>query len=125
MTLNDIRKVLDAEVIAGNERLDREIGYAFAADLLSDVLAIARRGADSALLITGNITHQVIYTADVVDLGAILFVRGKRPTDSMVQLANQMQIPLLMTSYIMFETCGRLYQQGLKGCIEKAGDGSD
>jgi predicted transcriptional regulator len=125
MTLNDIRKVLDAEVIAGNERLDKEIGYAFAADLLSDVLAIARRGADGALLITGNITHQVIYTADVVDLGAILFVRGKRPTESMIQLANQMQIPLLMTSYIMFETCGRLYQLGLKGCVEKAGDGSD
>ena len=125
MTLNDIRKVLDAEVIAGNESLDKEIGYAFAADLLSDVLAIARKGADGALLITGNITLQVIYTADVVDLGAILFVRGKRPTESMVQLANQMQIPLLMTSYIMFETCGRLYQRGLKGCIEKAGDGSD
>jgi len=125
MTLNDIRKVLDAEVIAGNESLDKEIGYAFAADLLSDVLAIARRGADGALLITGNITHQVIYTADVVDLGAILFVRGKRPTESMIQLANQMQIPLLMTSYIMFETCGRLYEHGLKACIEKAGDGSD
>ena len=125
MTLNDIRKILDAEVIAGNESLDKEIGYAFAADLLSDVLAIARRGADGALLITGNITLQVIYTADVVDLGAILFVRGKRPTESMVQLANQMQIPLLMTSYIMFETCGRLYQLGLKGCVEKAGDGSD
>ena len=125
MTLNDIRKVLDAEVIAGNESLDKEIGYAFAADLLSDVLAIARRGADGALLITGNITLQVIYTADVVYLGAILFVRGKRPTESMIQLANQMQIPLLMTSYIMFETCGRLYQLGLKGCVEKAGDGSD
>ena len=125
MTLNDIRKVLDAEVIAGNESLDKEIGYAFAADLLSDVLAIARRGADGALLITGNITLQVIYTADVVDLGAILFVRGKRPTESMIQLANQMQIPLLMTSYIMFETCGRLYQLGLKGSVEKAGDGSD
>src|SRR4030065_758863 len=125
MTLHAIRKVLDAEVIAGNESLDREISYAFAADLLSDVLAIARRGADGALLITGNITLQVIYTADVVDLGAILFFRGKRPTESMIQLANQMQIPLLMTSYIMFETCGRLYQLGLKGCVEKAGDGSD
>jgi predicted transcriptional regulator len=125
MTLNDIQKILDAEVISGNERLDKEIGYAFAADLLSDVLAIARRGADGALLITGNMTNQVIYTADVVDLGAILFVRGKRPSGSMVQLANQMQIPLLMTSYILFETCGRLYQHGLKGCIEKAEDGSD
>jgi predicted transcriptional regulator len=125
MTLSEVRKILDAEVITGNENLGREISHAFAADLLSDVLAIARRGADGALLITGNMTPQVIYTADVVDLGAILFVRGKRPTDSMVQLADQMQIPLLMTSYIMFETCGRLYQQGLKGCIEKAGDGSD
>src|SRR4030065_2191658 len=125
MTLHAIRKVLDAEEIAGNESMDKEIGYAFAADLLSDVLAIARRGADGALLISGNITLQVIYTADVVYLGAILFVRGKRPTESMVQLANQMQIPLLMTSYIMFETCGRLYQRGLKGGVEKAGHGSD
>lgn len=125
MTLRDIQKLLDAQVITGHESLEREISYAFGADLLSDVLAIARRGAEGALLITGNITLQVIYTADVVDLGAILFVRGKRPTDSMVQLADQMQIPLLMTSYIMFETCGRLYQQGLKGCVEKVGDGSD
>jgi len=125
MTLRDIQKLLDAEVMAGNEMLDREVKHAFAADLLSDVLAIARRGADGALLITGNMTLQVIYTADVVDLGAILFVRGKRPTESMVELANQMQIPLLMTSYIMFETCGRLYQRGVQGCVEKVGDGSD
>ena len=125
MTLNDIQHLLDAEVIAGKENLGREISHAFAADLLSDVLAIARRGAEGALLITGNRTLQVIYTADVVDLGAILFVRGKRPNESMAQLANEMEIPLLMTPYIMFETCGRLYQHGLKACIEKVEDGSD
>jgi len=125
MMLRDIQKLLDAEVLTGKKSLDREITHAFAADLLSDVLAIARRGADGALLITGNMTHQVIYTADVVDLGAILFVRGKRPTESMLDLAEEMGIPLLMTSYIMFETCGRLYQHGLKGCIEKVGDGTD
>lgn len=125
MTLQEIQKLLDAEVFAGNESLEREVSHAFAADLLSDVLAIARMGADGALLITGNRTLQVIYTADVVDLGAILFVRGKQPSESMVQLANEMQIPLLMTNYIMFETCGRLYQRGLKGCVEKVNDGSD
>ncbi|MBM4308548.1 MAG: hypothetical protein FJ123_17620 [Deltaproteobacteria bacterium] len=125
MTLHDIQRLLDAEVIAGEENLGREISHAFAADLLSDVLAIARRGAEGALLITGNRTLQVIYTADVVDLGAILFVRGKRPNESMAQLANEMEIPLLMTNYIMFETCGRLYQHGLKACIEKVEDGSD
>lgn len=125
MTLGDIQKLLDAEVIAGSENLGREISHAFAADLLSDVLAIARRGAEGAMLITGNMTPQVIYTADVVDLGAILFVRGKRPTEPMIELANQIQIPLLMTRYIMFESCGRLYQQGLKGCVEKVEDGAD
>jgi predicted transcriptional regulator len=125
MTLQDIQRLLDAEVIAGAENLGREISHAFAADLLSDVLAIARRGAEGALLITGNRTLQVIYTADVVDLGAILFVRGKRPNDSMTQLADEMEIPLLMTPYIMFETCGRLYRHGLKACIEKVEDGSD
>ncbi|MBM4324490.1 MAG: hypothetical protein FJ115_13095 [Deltaproteobacteria bacterium] len=125
MTLHDIQRLLDAEVIAGEENLGREISHAFAADLLSDVLAIARRGAEGALLITGNRTLQVVYTADVVDLGAILFVRGKRPNESMAQLANEMEIPLLMTNYIMFETCGRLYQHGLKACIEKVEDGSD
>lgn len=124
MTLGDIQKLLDAEVITGKENLGREIHHAFAADLLSDVLAIARRGADGALLITGNMTPQVVYTADVVDLGAILFVRGKRPTESMVELANQIEIPLLMTRYIMFETCGRLYLQGIKGCVEKVEDGT-
>lgn len=125
MTLREIQKLLDAEVISGKELLDREINHAFAADLLSDVLAIARRGAEGALLITGNMTLQVIYTADVVDLGAILFVRGKRPTESMIDLASQMEIPMLMTSYIMFETCGRLYHHGLKGCVETVGDGTD
>ncbi len=125
MTLGDIQKLLDAEVMTGKENLGRKVSHAFAADLLSDVLAIARRGAEGALLITGNMTPQVIYTADVVDLGAILFVRGKRPTESMVELANQMEIPLLMTRYIMFETCGRLYQRGLKGCVEKVEDGTN
>jgi len=117
MTLRDIQRLLHAEVIAGNESLDGEISHAFAADLLSDVLAIARRGADGALLITGNITLQVIYTADVVDLGAILFVRGKRPTESMVQLANQMQIPLLISLLPAFELAGRLYQAGVTGIV--------
>ncbi len=125
MTLREIQRLLDAEVMSGRDFLEREISHAFAADLLSDVLAIARRGAEGAMLITGNMTLQVVYTADVVDLGAILFVRGKRPTESMIELANQMQIPMLMTSYIMFETCGRLYQHGLKGCVEKVGNGAD
>jgi predicted transcriptional regulator len=117
MKLGEVRDILDAEMITGDANLEKEIKYAFAADLLSDVLTFSR--GPGALLVTG-ITHpQVIYAANTIDLGAILFVRGKRPNEATLQLAVENQIPLLATRYIMFEACGRLYQHGVRACIEK------
>jgi predicted transcriptional regulator len=121
MKLREIQDILNAEVITGDENLEKEIKYAFAADLLSDVLALSR--GPGALLITGLAHPQVIYAGNTIDLGAIIFVRGKRPNEATLQLAIDNQIPLLTTRYIMFETCGRLYQQGLRACIEKVKDG--
>ena len=121
MTLREVKDILSAEVISGDHDLEKEIKYAFAADLLSDVLTFSR--GPGALLITG-ITHpQVIYAANTIDLGAILFVRGKRPNEATLQLAIENQIPLLATLYIMFEACGRLYQHGVRACIEKVKNG--
>jgi len=121
MKLSEIRDVLGAEVITGDADLEKEIKYVIAADLLSDVLAYSR--GPGALLITGIAHAQVIYAANTIDLGAILFVRGKRPNEATLQLANETHIPLLTTSYIMFETCGRLYRLGLRACIEKVKNG--
>ena len=117
MKLGEIRDVLGADVITGNADLEKEIKYVSAADILSDVLAYSR--GPGALLITGIAHPQVIYAANTIDLGAILFVRGKWPNEATLQLANENHIPLLTTSYIMFETCGRLYGLGLRACIEK------
>jgi predicted transcriptional regulator len=123
MTLKEIKDILSAEVISGDHDLEKEIKYGFAADLLSDVLALGRGSGVLTLLITG-ITHpQVIYASNIFDLGAIIFVRGKRPTEATLQLAIENQIPLLATPYIMFETCGRLYQHGLRPSIERIKNG--
>ena len=123
MTLKEIKDILSAEVISGDHDLEKEIKYCFAADLLSDVLALGRGSGVLTLLITG-ITHpQVIYASNIFDLGAIIFVRGKRPTEATLQLAIENQIPLLATPYIMFETCGRLYQHGLRPSIGKVKNG--
>ena len=119
MTLKEVRDILSAEVISGDHNLDKEIKYAFAADLLSDVLALGRGSGVLTLLITGIVHPQVIYASNIFDLGAIIFVRGKRPTEETLQLAIENQIPLLVTSYIMFETCGLLYQHGLGPSIPK------
>jgi len=120
MKLREIRDILDAEVITGDANLEKEIKYVNAADLISDVLAYST--GPGALLITGIVHPQVIYAANTIDLGAILFVRGKRPNEATLQLAIENQVPLLTTRYIMFETCGRLYGLGLRACIEKVKD---
>jgi predicted transcriptional regulator len=117
MKLREIRDLLDAELITGDANLDKEIKYVNAADLISDVLAYST--GPGALLVTGIVHPQVIYAANTIDLGAILFVRGKRPNEATLQLAIDNKLPLLTTRYIMFETCGRLYQRGMRACIEK------
>jgi predicted transcriptional regulator len=122
MTLKEVKDTLNAEMISGDHELEKEIKCAFAAELLSDVLALAQEGA---LLITGFTHPQVVYAADAANLCAILFVRGRWPNESTKQLATQKKIPLLSTPYMMFEACGLLYEYGLKTCSIKTGNGPD
>lgn len=121
MKLRDLIGVLDAEVIVGEEGLDLEIEKAFASDLMSDVLAFATEGS---LLLTGLTNAQVVRTAEMLDMSAVVFVRGKRPQAEAVDLARSRGIPLLTTPYILYETCGRLYERGIVGCRQKV-DGYD
>lgn len=118
MTLYEIKDLLEAEVLIGEDQLDMEVKTAFMADLMSDVLAFATAGS---LLITGLTNPQVLRTADIIDIAAIIMGRGKRPSPETTQLAETMNIPILTTKYILFEVAGRLYSKGIKGCIEKVG----
>ena len=116
MTLAQIQKLLDAEVIVGQDKLDLEIKTAFGADLMSDVLAFARSGC---LLITGLSNPQSVRTAYALDIAAIAVCRGKALTDKFIEIAKELGIPILWTQYIMFEACGRLYREGITGCIRE------
>jgi predicted transcriptional regulator len=113
MKLLDVQRVLDAEVIIGSEWMDREVVTVCGADLMSDVLAFTH---ESTLLLTGLTNIQVIRTAEMSDLVGIVFVRGKRPTSGVIELARVKKIPLLIAKHSLYEACGRLYQQGLKSC---------
>ena len=116
MLLRDVQKILDAEVLVGADKLDFEVHAAFAADLMSDVLAFADSGC---ILLTGLTNPQVIRTADVLDIAAIVLVRGKRPPPETIRAAKDKNIPLLATKYILFETAGRLYAKGIVGSVPK------
>ncbi len=115
VTLEDVKRILEAEVIAGDDLLHRDVKTACGSDLMSDVLAFVK---SDCLLLTGLTNPQVVRTAEMADLGAICFVRGKRPDQQTVKLAESREIPLLTTPLSMFESCGRLYREGVSSCFE-------
>ena len=112
MTLKEIMNHVDGEVLAGMAKLNYEVNSAFGSDLMSDVLAYVE---DDTLLITGLINQQVIRTAEMLDLRAILFVRGKVPCEEVVELAEEKEIVLLTTKHTLFTVSGILYKEGLRG----------
>ncbi len=115
MTLAQVKDILDAELLVGEESLNMEIEMACGADLLSDVLAFAK---SESLLLTGLTHPQVIRTAEVAEIKAVCFVRGKHPSAETVELAKKEGVPVIRTSLPMYESCGRLYNRGLAGCSE-------
>jgi predicted transcriptional regulator len=115
MTLDEAQRILEAEVFTGDNLHSIEVDMGCGADLMSDVLSFVKK---DALLLTGLTNVQVIRTCEMAEVAAICFVRGKRPTAQAVMLARKQGLPLLATHIPMFESCGRLYAQGLKGCSE-------
>jgi predicted transcriptional regulator len=112
MKLSEIKDVLKAELLTGEEQLDKIIVGAGGADLMEDVLAAV---AEHAVLLTGLLSDDVIRTAKIAGVGAVVFVRGKRPNDNMIKLAESHNLPVLLTRYSLFIASGRLYMNGLRG----------
>ena len=110
MKVSEIMKVLDAELVYGEEFLDREVHSACGSDMMSDVLAYVK---DQAVLLTGLVNPQVIRTAEMMDMVCIVFVRSKSPSEEMIRLAKESDMVILKTNKRMYEACGRLYVGGL------------
>ena len=111
MRLKEIREILNAVTLSKNNDCNIEIVRAYCADLMSDVLAFS---ITNSLLITHLTNTQVIRTAEVANIKAIVFVQGKRPDIETIALADRKEIPLLVTGFSMFDTCGKLYEKGLQ-----------
>lgn len=113
MKLRDIVSIVEGTLITQNVNLDMDIPCACGSDLMSDVLTHAKAGA---LLLTGLANPQVVRTAEMADIAAIVFVRGKYPPPETIALAEEKGIPLVSAQYTMFEMCGRLFESGMHSC---------
>lgn len=112
LKLSDIAALLEAEIIVDCNSREFDICSACGADLMSDVMAYSR---DNAMLLTGLVNPQVIRTADMMDIRVVVFVRGKHPTEAIMELAAEKGITVLKTCHPMFVACGKLYSSGVAG----------
>ena len=112
MYLREVRDILSATVLSGEESLELEVHSACGSDFMSDVLAYVK---DQALLLTGLVNPQVVRTADMMDMKCIVFVRGKRPDEAILKLARERDIVVMATALPMYPACGKLYLAGLRG----------
>lgn len=112
MKISVIRDLLEADVLCGEELLERDVHAACGSDMMSDVLAYVK---DQAVLLTGLVNSQVIRTAEMMDMVCVVFVRSKRPTPEMIEIAKDSGIVLLACAKRMYEACGTLYTNGLNG----------
>ncbi len=110
MKLQEIVGIVGGTILTKQSEPNIEILSCGASDLMSDVLSFMKPGS---LLVTGLVHPQSVRTAEMADLAAIVFARGKNPGHEVITLADELLIPLVASPYGMYEICGRLYKAGL------------
>ena len=113
MKIEDVIKILNPEIFYLPEKnRTMEIYTVAASDLMSDILAMIKV---PDLLLTGLNNLQVINTCSVFGIKVVILVRGKIIIDKKVsELAKEEGVILMSTKYSLYESCGRLYQNGLQ-----------
>ena len=113
----DIKDLLHAKVVVGEDKLDMPVKAGSASDLMSDMLT----GQNSnVVLLTGLCNVQVIRTSVIAGVAAVVLVRGKQPTPEIIAQAKEHGMPLFSTPFTMYTSCGRLFSKGLRGVEQKA-----
>ena len=107
--LSSVLAAIKAEPLTN--RAEADITGCYISDLLSDVLAHANPGV---LWITVQTHRNVISCALAKDIGAVLFVCGRKPDPGVVAEADAEGIVLLSTKLAAYEAAGQLWEAGLR-----------
>jgi len=106
-----IMHLLDGTLLMG-PLPEQEVCCACGSDMMSDVLAFPK---DSMVLLTGLTNLHSVRTAELLDVLLLVFVRGKQPTQDVLNLAREKGIAVIGTKYTLYDACGRLFNAGLPG----------
>jgi hypothetical protein len=111
MTIKEISGIIDGKIICCEDKCAASIEYAFASDLMSDVLTIEK---ENLVLITGLANLQTIRTAEMSDISCIIFARDKKIGEEIISLAKENKMILIESPHSLFHISGELYKAGIK-----------
>ena len=109
MTVTDPGSKLGLKAL--NDMTDTEVEGAFISDMLSDVMAGAKAGN---VWVTVQTHKNVIAAANLVDVPAIVVVRGKKVPEDTIQMANRVGVTLFTTDEDSFQVAVKLFEAGIK-----------
>ncbi len=89
---------------------DKEIKGVYISDMVSDIIGMG----EGNLLLTLQTHKNVIAAANLVDVAAIVFSRGKIPADDVIALANKAGIGLLGFEGDTWTLAKKLYELGIR-----------
>ena len=112
MKLSEIVKKLNLDVKSGEARLDSDVSRGYVSDLMSDVIANAKKGD---LWITLQVHINVVAVATMKELSGIILINGREPEAATLEKAKDENIPILISQLPAFEVAGRLYELGITG----------
>lgn len=110
MQLNEIVSKLDLEVKSGFDQLNNEVTGGYASDLLSDVMANAKKGD---IWITLQVHQNIVAVATLKEIAGIILVNNRQPEEETLQKASQEKVPILVSKLPTFDLVGKLYQIGM------------
>ncbi len=90
---------------------EKDIDGVFISDMVSDIVAGAKAGN---LLMTIQMHKNLIATANLVDVSAIVFVRDKKPLDDVIALADKAGITLFSSELDSWKLAIKLHELGIE-----------
>ena len=114
ITLKDIIETFNLRVVCGEDLLDREVTGGYAGDLLSDVMANAKKGG---LWVTRQAHPNIVAVAVLRMLSGVVIINNRAPEEETVRKALKEKLPLMTSELPAFELVGRLYEYGISGLL--------
>lgn len=112
MKLKQVVERLNLQLQTATSKLDVEVRGGYISDLLSDVMANAKKGD---IWITLQIHQNTVAVATLKELAGIVVINKKQPAKETIKKAEEEGVPILTSDLTAFELICELCKLGISG----------